>query len=78
LRVNGGQRLLVGDEAVSKVFLKWVRILELLKVLTDIKVEELNSNLEDLVIVEFHHHKHVLKARIADLDALVVAVDCNL
>jgi hypothetical protein len=50
----------------------------LIQELADVKVKELNRNLKHLIIIKFHHHQHVLESRIADLNALIVAVDCNL
>ena len=43
--------MLVGDETVGKVFLKWIGILQLLEILADIEVKELYGNLEHLVII---------------------------
>jgi hypothetical protein len=46
--------------------------------LADVKVKELNCDFKNLIIIKFHHHQHVLESRVADLNALIVAVDCDL
>ena len=38
-------------------------------------MEELDGDLENLIIIQFHHHEHVLEASVTDLDALVVSID---
>ncbi len=70
--------MLVGYETVSKVLFEGVGVFEFIKILANVKVEELDGNLEHLIIVQFHHHEHVLESSVADLNALLIAVNCDL
>jgi hypothetical protein len=78
LGVNRGKRLLVGYETVSKVLFQGIGVLEFIKVLADVKVEELDGDLEHLIVVQFHHHEHILESSITNLNALLIAVNCDL
>lgn len=41
-------------------------------------MEELNGDLEDLIVIQFHHHQEILEASLTDLDALVITIHCQL
>ncbi len=70
--------MLVGYETVSKVLFQGIGVLEFIKVLADVKVEELDGDLEHLIVVQFHHHEHILESSITNLNALLIAVNCDL
>ena len=50
----------------------------LLKICSNIVMEEVNSDLEHLVLVDFHHHQQVLEPKATDIHSFFIASHCLL
>lgn len=67
--------MLILHETIVEVVFQWVGVFLFIDVLSNIKVEKFDGNLEHLIIIQLHHHEQIPETSLADLNSLLVPIN---